>query len=305
LLDSLLQEINQRRITMSPNIRTTLHMLLISSVYAENMKWGPNPDLVDEVDKIQGRENNKMAVVMQGEDIRLECRVTATSDPPKNIVWKIDGRKTNDHEQQMVEKDEDDVHLKGHLELKNITKDMDGKTVTCAYSKGRYADSIEVILRVFSLNIEASEKACKECRDDTNVKLVFKESIQKSPAESTVDERIKAKIKDLTKADDIITVNTYGYSVSAPASILKDPAVTALTPTISVDGEQVQTCKCASADKSNDGDGGGSSLYGLFAIIPAAMIVFLVYWVSPARGGSWGWRRQDDHGGSFQLPSSS
>jgi len=287
---------------MSPNIRTMLHMLLISSVYSENMKWGQNPDLVDEVDKIQGRENNKMAVVMQGEDIRLECRVTATSDPPENIVWKIDGRRTNYHEQQIKETDEDDVHLKGHLELKNITNDMDGKTVTCAYSKGRYADSIEIILRVFSLNIEAPEEACKECRDDTNVKLVFKESIQKSPAESTVDERIKAKIKDLTKASNI-TANTSGYSVSASASLLMNPAITALTPTISVDGNQVETCQCASADKSTGGGGGGSSLYGLFAIIPAAMIVFLVYWVSPARGGSWGWRRQDDRGGSSQLHS--
>jgi len=289
---------------MSPNIRTMLHMLLISSVYSENMKWGQNPDLVDEVDKIQGRENNKMAVVMQGEDIRLECRVTATSDPPENIVWKIDGRRTNYHEQQIKETDEDDVHLKGHLELKNITNDMDGKTVTCAYSKGRYADSIEVILRVFSLYIEASEKACKECREDTNVKLVFKESIQKSPAESTVDKRIKAKIEDLTKKNGI-TGNTDGYPVSAPASILMNPDIIALTPTISVDGEQVQTCQCASADKRIGGGGGGSSLYGLFAILPAAMIVFLVYWVSPARGGSWGWRRQDDRGGSFQLPSSS
>jgi len=287
---------------MSPNIRTMLHMLLISSVYSENMKWGPNPDLVDEVDKIQGRENNKMAVVMQGEDIMLECRVTATSNPPENIVWKIDGRRTKDHKDQKEETDEDDVHLKGHLELKNITNDMDGKTVTCAYSKGRYADSIEIILRVFSLNIEASEEACKECRDDTNVKLVFKESIQKSPAESTVDERIKAKIKDLTKASNI-TANTSGYSVSASASLLMNPAITALTPTISVDGEQVQECQCASADKSTGDDDGGSSLYGLFAIIPAAMIVFLVYWVSPARGGSWGWRRQDDRGGSSQLPS--
>jgi len=287
---------------MSPNIRTMLHMLLISSVYSENMKWGPNPDLVDEVDKIQGRENNKMAVVMQGEDIMLECRVTATSNPPENIVWKIDGRRTKDHKDQKEETDEDDVHLKGHLELKNITNDMDGKTVTCAYSKGRYADSIEIILRVFSLNIEASEEACKECRDDTNVKLVFKESIQKSPAELTVDKRIKAKIEDLTK-ENYITADTSGYTVSASASILMKPDIIALSPTISVNDNQVQKCQCAGAGKRTDGDDGGYSLYGLFAIIPAAMIVFLVYWVSPARGGSWGWRRQDDRGGSSQLPS--
>jgi len=285
------------------DIGTLLRLLLLSSVSAENMKWGPHADLVDEVDKIQGRENNKMAVVMQGQDIRFECRVTFTTDPPKNIVWKIDGRITNDHEEQKEEKDEDDVHIKGHLKLSNITKDMDGKTVTCAYSKGRYGDSIEAILRVFSLNIEASKEACDECKD--NVELVFKESLQKSPAESTVDKRIKAKISDLTKVEvKDIFANQSGYSVSAPASkILNNPDVTALTPTISVDGREVK-CQCEREHTETRTDDGGASLYGLFAIIPAAMIVFLVYWVSPARGGSWGWRRQDDHGGSLQLPSS-
>jgi len=282
------------------DIGTLLRLLLLSSVCAENMKWGPHADLVDEVDKIQGRENNKMAVVMQGQDIRFECRVTFTTDPPKNIVWKIDGRITNDHEEQKEETDEDDVHIKGHLKLSNITKDMDGKTVTCAYSKGRYGDSIEAILRVFSLNIEASKEACDECKD--NVELVFKESLQKSPAESTVDKRIKAKISDLTKVKVIdIFVNQSGYSVSAPASkTLNNPAVTALTPTVSVDGRQVSQsqCQCGGGEPKE----GGASLYGLFAIIPAAVIiVVLVYWVSPARGGFWGWRRED----GFQLSSSS
>jgi len=286
------------------DIGTLLHLLLLSSVSAENMKWGPHADLVDEMGKIQVRENNKMAVVMQGQDITFECRVTFTTDPPKNIVWKIDGRIINDHEKQEVKTDEDDVHIKGHLKLSNITKDMDGKTVTCAYSKGRYGDSIEAILRVFSLNIEASKEACDECKDGVDVKLVFKESLQKSPAESTVDERIKAKISDLTnvKVKDIV-VSQSGYSVSAPASkSLNDPHLTAMSPTVSVDGRQVSQCQCE-PDTRPDG-GGGASLYGLFAIIPAAMILFLVYWVSPARGGSWGWRRQDDHGGSFQSPSS-
>jgi len=286
------------------DIGTLLHLLLLSSVSAENMKWGPDPDLVDEVDKIQGRENNKMAVVMQGQDITFECRVTFTTDPPKNIVWKIDGRIINDHEKQIEETDEDDVHIKGLLKLSNITKDMDGKTVTCAYSKGRYGDSIEAILRVFSLNIEASKEACDECKD--NVDVVFKESLQKSPAETTVDERIRAKISDFTKVEvkDIV-VSASGYSVSAPASkILNNPAVTAMTPTVSVDGIKVSQCQCKREHTDPRTDDGGASLYGLFAIIPVAIIVVLVYWVSPARGGSWGWRRQDDHGGPFQLPSS-
>merc|ERR1719233_299151 len=240
---------------------------------------------------------------MPGEDIRLECRVTFTSDPPSKIVWKIDGA-TADGEEQIAESDGDVVFIKGHLKLNNITKNMDENRVTCEYSKGRYGNSIEAILRVFSLNIDASRGTCDECKGD--VKLVFKENNLKSPAESTVDERLKAKIKEVTKVKDIddISVDESGYSVSAPISeTLNNPAVAALTPTLSVGGEQVTKCQCEERADPQTGDG-GASLYGLFAIIPAVMIIFLVYWVSPARGGSWGWRRQDDRGGSFQLPSS-
>merc|ERR1719431_538103 len=238
---------------------------------------------------------------MQGEDIVLECRVTFTSNPPSKIVWKIDGAIT-DGEEQIVESDGDVVFIKADLKLNKITKDMDENRVTCEYSKGRYGNSIEAILRVFSLNIEASRETCDECKG--NVKLVFKENNQKSPAESTVDKRLRAKIENVTKVSEI-TVDESGYFVSAPASeTLNNPAVAALTPTVSVDGGTVDKCQCEQRADNQTGEG-GASVYGLFAIIPAVMIIVLVYWVSPARGGSWGWRRQDDRGGSFQLPSSS
>merc|ERR1712212_178226 len=189
---------------------------------------------------------------MPGENIKLECRVTFSSDPPSKIVWKIDGAIT-DGEEQIVESDGDVVFIKGHLKLNNITKNMDENRVTCEYSKGRYGNSIEAILRVFSLNIEASKGTCDECKGV--VKLVFKENNLKSPAESTVDERLKAKIEDLTKVSKI-TADKSGYSVSAPISkTLTNPAVAALTPTVSVNGgQQEDKCQC-DADTST-GSGG-------------------------------------------------
>merc|ERR1719431_518336 len=194
---------------------------------------------------------------MQGEDIKLECRVTFTSNPPSKIVWKIDGAIT-DGEEQIVESDGDVVFIKAHLKLNKITKDMDENRVTCEYSKGRYGNSIEAILRVFSLNIEASRKTCDECKG--NVKLLFKENNQKGPAESTVDERLRAKIKNVTQGltEVKITVEESGYSVIAPVSkTLNNPAIAVLTPTVSVGGEQVTKCQCeqrADAD-TQTGDG--------------------------------------------------
>ena len=208
------------------------------------MRWRqPRSDLVRMEWSIQDRENDMKAVLLEGQDITFDCAVVSTTHPPCNIVWKVDGRRTYDHEEQMVEIDGWERHLSGRFKLTNISKEMDGMGITCAYSKLRYADSIESILRVFSLNIEApNENACVECKG--NVKLVFKESIQKSPAESNVDKKIKEKIKALTKVNDI-TVDTSGYSVLAPANeIFKNPYISSMSPTITVGGKKVTNCEC-------------------------------------------------------------
>merc|ERR1719347_855804 len=140
---------------------------------------------------------------MHGDSITLECTVTSTSDPPNNIIWKIDGKAKDPDEKQKQEKSEGVVDIQGHLTLK-ITKEMDDKTVTCEYSKDRFGDHIEAKLRVFTLKIETSEDLCNKCEGD--VKLVFKESKQESPAETTVDKRIKERIKELV--DTNITVDS-------------------------------------------------------------------------------------------------
>ena len=71
---------------------------LLPSVWSEQMDWGDNPYLVDESVTIQGREHIKLAVVMVGGSIDLECQVTFTSEPVGKIRWKIDGKLTNNAE---------------------------------------------------------------------------------------------------------------------------------------------------------------------------------------------------------------
>jgi len=262
---------------------------VLSSVCAENMFWGQHPNLVDETNKIQGRENNKRAVVMHGESITLECTVTSTSDPPNNIIWKIDGKAIDPDEKQKQEKSEGVVDIQGHLTLK-ITKEMDDKTVTCEYSKDRFGDHIEAKLRVFSLEIETSEDVCNKCEGDENI--VFKESKQESPAETTVDMRIKEKIKELV--DREVTANISGYFVSAPISIIKKE--NHLSPKIFAGDKQLFDC-CAKAEPGTETKtgGGGSALYGLI-VIPVLIILGVIVWVSPLRGGSCDWRLNSDIG---------
>jgi len=257
-------------------------LLLPVAVLTENMEWGTHADLVDEVDKIQGRENNKRVVLMQGEDIMLECIVSFTSEPASKIVWRVHGEVRDATEEQEEETKGEDVDIKGHLKLSNINSTMGGKTVTCEYSKGRYGDSIEAFLRVFTLKIEASKEACDNCKGD--VKLVFKESEGESPAEATVDERIRAKIKDMTGEDDI-TVDKAGYSVIVAArDILTNPRISSMIPVIYKDMVQVSPdqCKCGTSEKTATGD--LSPLYALFAI-PAIIVCIIVGWYAKKRYG--------------------
>merc|ERR1712142_38801 len=188
---------------------------------------------------------------MPGESITLECTVTSTTDPPNNITWKVDGQAINPDKKQKQETSEGVVDIQGHLTLK-ITEKMDDKTVTCEYSKDRFGDHIEAKLRVFTLKIETSEDVCNKC--EGNLKLVFKESVQESPAELTVDKRIKEKIKELVKSDP--TVDRFGYSVSAPVSIIRTDKISKLSPVIYAGGKQVSDCKCGQreADMNTRGD---------------------------------------------------
>ena len=218
--------------------------MFLSFARSENMDWGPQADLVEEANKIQGRENNKRMVVMKGENINLECKVTFTSSPANLIIWKIDGQTQKDNVvPQVNETMNGDVHIKGNLTINDISQDKDGKTVSCEYSKGIYGESILAVLRVFTLEIKTSGDACDTCTGD--VTLVFKESERKSPAESTVDERIKAKIKEITNTK--IKVDEFGYKVTIPANAaLKDISLLKMKPTFTKDGATISQCLCDS-----------------------------------------------------------
>lgn len=181
---------------------------------------------------------------MKGEDINLECEVTFTSAPANLIVWKIDGQTQTDNVvPQVNETINGDVHIKGHLKIDDISEDKDGKTVSCEYSKGIYAESILAVLRVFTLEIKTYGDTCDTCTG--NVELVFKESERESPAEPTVDERIKAKIEDITilKAE----VDKSGYKVTIPAhDALNRESILKMKPTFTKDGSKISPCLCDS-----------------------------------------------------------
>ena len=200
---------------MAPAVAFIL-ILPVLSVFCERMDWGDNPDLVEESDTIQGREHIKLMVLMVGESIDLECQVAFTSEPVSPIRWKINGKKKEKDDDPIKVAYSGEVFVEDHLRLVNITEDMDSTTVSCEYSKGQYGASVEAVLRVFKLET-SEEYKCNDCK----VSLTYKEIKRSSPAENSVDKRLKAKIEELSEnAVNEIKVDSSGYFVDIPLAIV-------------------------------------------------------------------------------------
>ena len=104
-------------------------MLQALTVLGEQMEWGDNPDLVEEFDPIQGREHIDLMVVLVGDNIDLECQVAFTSQPIREIRWKIDGKLETKSNDTIVETKNGEVFIEEHLKIAYImVMDMDGST---------------------------------------------------------------------------------------------------------------------------------------------------------------------------------
>jgi len=193
-------------------------ILPVLSVFGERMDWGDNPNLVEESDTIQGREHIKLMVLMVGESIDLECQVAFTSEPVSPIRWKINGKKKEKDDDPIKFDYSGEVFVEDHLRLVNITEDMDSSTVSCEYSKGQYGASVEAVLRVFKLET-TEEYRCNDCK----VILTYKEIKRSSPAEESVEKRLKAKIEELFENNvNDIKVDSSGYTLKLPLRTVLD-----------------------------------------------------------------------------------
>merc|ERR1712106_1210824 len=221
-----------------------------SFVLSETMEWGLNPNMVDEENAIQGREHIKALVVMVGESTELVCQVGFTSKPVSKILWKLDGRPQYKTENQTEDSKKGDVFVEDSMRIV-ITEEMDGSTVSCEYSRGQYGGSVEVIIRVYKLQINLPQEAC-----DTHkgyAKLLFKKSKKSSPADKNVRDKIVSKIAEFTKMSlDEILLSKSEYSVNMDvASLLNSEVISSMSPTLIISGKLVsvglEQCTTSSA----------------------------------------------------------
>eukprot|EP00092_Neocalanus_flemingeri_P028573 GFUD01031029.1.p1 GENE.GFUD01031029.1~~GFUD01031029.1.p1 ORF type:complete len:298 (-),score=87.42 GFUD01031029.1:6-899(-) len=182
-------------------------MLALTTVMTEQMDWGDNPDLVEEANIIEGRENYKIMVVIEGENIDLECQVLSTSEPVSDIVWKIDGKEEKSEEKPILSYAYGEVFMQSYFKMSSISRDRDGSTVSCNYARGQYGGSVRAVLAVFKVEI------CQA--GDGDFRITFMEAGRKSPRETYVEDRIKAKISKIMGKIKIMTENNE-YSLTVP-----------------------------------------------------------------------------------------
>merc|ERR1712106_1320135 len=209
-----------------------------SFVLSETMEWGLNPSMVDEEEVIQGREHIRALVVMVGESAELVCQVGFTTQPVSKILWKLDGRPKYKTENQTEETKKGDVFVQDTMNI-DITEEMDGSTVSCEYSRGQYGGSVEVIIRVYKLQINLTQEACDT--HNGNAKLLFEKSKKNSPADKNVRDKIVSKIAGFTKLSlNEILVSKSEYSVNMDvASVFNSEVISSIAPTLIISGKIV------------------------------------------------------------------
>eukprot|EP00092_Neocalanus_flemingeri_P033245 GFUD01036152.1.p1 GENE.GFUD01036152.1~~GFUD01036152.1.p1 ORF type:complete len:326 (-),score=86.75 GFUD01036152.1:715-1692(-) len=203
-------------------------MLALPSLMAEQMDWGDNPNMVEEANYIEGRENVKIMVVIEGEDIELECHVLSTSYPVSEISWKINGKEEKTNEQPIISTAYGEVFIQSHLQMSNISRDRDGSSVSCNYAKGQYGGSVRAVLAVFKMQF------CQA--GGGNVRVVAKEAGRDRPGETFVEDRIKDKIRNITGEHKVMLENGE-YSVTVPYnSLIGNNKLVELHPQLIMDG---------------------------------------------------------------------
>eukprot|EP00092_Neocalanus_flemingeri_P095088 GFUD01120963.1.p1 GENE.GFUD01120963.1~~GFUD01120963.1.p1 ORF type:complete len:288 (+),score=64.20 GFUD01120963.1:48-911(+) len=216
---------------------------LMASVSCVQMDWGKNKDVVKFDPIHQGIEHIKLFLVLADDPTGadLECQVLLASLPVSEVVWKMDGKPRGIAESPIVFTNKyGETYIEDHWKLDNITLEMDGRRVSCGYPE--YGQRVELILRIFKMEIEASEKVCDAC--EGNVRLVFKDRDGSRPGEGNVAVRMKSKIAEKTQltAEEVSTDNDE-YSVSLPiSSAMDNPAILAMD-----DSDTLANCRCESA----------------------------------------------------------
>jgi len=259
-----------------------------SFVLSETMEWGLNPNMVDEENAIQGREHIKALVVMVGESTELVCQVGFTSQPVSKILWKLDGRPKYKTENQTEDSKKGDVFVEDSMRI-DITEEMDGSTVSCEYSRGQYGGSVEVIIRVYKLQINLTQEAC-DTRNG-NAKLLFEKSKKNSPADKNVRDKIVSKIAEFTKLSlNEILVSKSEYSVNMDvASVFNSEVISSMAPTLIISGKIVPvgleqcttssastTSKNKSINQSTTKSENKTPAFGIIGLIALSVAAFLM-----------------------------
>jgi len=262
-----------------------------SFVLSETMEWGLNPNMVDEEDAIQGREHIKSLVVMVGESTELVCQVGFTSQPVSKILWKLDGRPKYKTENQTEDSKKGDVFVEDSMRI-DITEEMDGSTVSCEYSRGQYGGSVEVIIRVYKLQINLTQEACDTHKG--NAKLLFEKSKKSSPADKNVRHKIVSKIADITKMPlNEILVSKSEYSLNMDvASLFNSEVISSMSPTLIISGKIVpvglEQCMTSSASTTTENTPINQSTtksenktlaFGIIGLIALSVAALLIHFV--------------------------
>lgn len=199
-------------------------------------------------------QDNKL-VTIKGESQDIVCNFNGAKTPIREIQWEKRGKIERYSETSVYKKNEGNLLIEGHFKIDKIAEDMDGMTVTCSYSMpinsgginswNRWEAKVELV--VFTLTIQASEKACGDGKGDLT--LVLKEARINRKIGEELEERIKSRFEDIFGSNRIYSFNSTYYVTLAFAKVISMKEIFEMESEMFIDGAPASCKMFRPADK--------------------------------------------------------
>ena len=142
-----------------------------------NINWEDDLDLVKE-------SNHPQLLVLLGGTVNLVCQVNQASHKSK-VTWSMDGYNVENQVQTTFTEEHGSLMMRSHLQIQNVTREMDGAKVTCLYSQQEYIEGVgswsswplAAVLNIFTTSVEKINSSSLAVRNRMRAKITEFENI--------------------------------------------------------------------------------------------------------------------------------
>ena len=154
--------------------------------------------------------------VIEGEIVKIHCKVRAVSEHPYTIIWDFENFHANTTGKTVLVNNTDGDEYAQDTITVNIDNpaDIDDKDIICSWENGQFSDTITLQFKVY---VPDQLENCDSCEGEVELKLK-RPAIQKKE-DINLEEKIKQKVmREYNVKDVLIDSNDYIFACNPPTS---------------------------------------------------------------------------------------